>query len=243
MVHTLEEFAAAFQEIQRMGWVQTHRSGPTGVGKTLEDLLGIPENNHNLPDFGDYELKSCRINSPSMLTMFTCAPLPQGANTNLLQKFGYPSGACGNGERILHATLSARRFTPIGPAGHQLRLICRPEGIFIASEAGIENVHWPRERLKKAFERKYRGKLVYAKAMARGRNSAEEFRYTEAYEVSGFCYDALLSLLEKGKVYADLRIGQYHSGPNRGKTHDHGTAFRIREEDQHLLFRKVRQIA
>ena len=53
----------------------------------------------------------------------------------------------------------------------------------------------------------------------------------------------LLSLLEKGKVYVDLRIGQYHSGPNMGKTHDHGTAFRIREEDQHLLFRKVRQIA
>ena len=57
-----------------MGWIKTHRSGPTGIGKTLEDLLGIVENNIDGPDFGDYELKSCRLNSNSMLTIFTKTP-------------------------------------------------------------------------------------------------------------------------------------------------------------------------
>ena len=45
MIFTLEDFIREFTKIKGMGWIQTHRSGPTGIGKTLEDLLGIPENN------------------------------------------------------------------------------------------------------------------------------------------------------------------------------------------------------
>ena len=46
----------------------------------------------------------------------------------------------------------------------------------------------------------------------------------------------MLRLLENGKIYVDLRIGQYHTGDKKGQTHDHGTGFRIREIDQPLLF-------
>ena len=58
MIVTLEDFIREFTKIKGMGWIQTHRSGPTGIGKTLEDLLGIPENNLDQPDFGDYELST-----------------------------------------------------------------------------------------------------------------------------------------------------------------------------------------
>lgn len=74
MIYTLEDFIREYRKIKEMGWIRTHRAGPTGVGKTLEDLLGIEENNHDAPDFGEYELKSCRVNSQSMLTMFTKTP-------------------------------------------------------------------------------------------------------------------------------------------------------------------------
>ena len=66
--------------------------------------------------------------------------------------------------------------------------------------------------------------------------ASEEFKFRDAYEVSGFNYDSFIALLEAGKIYVDLRIGQYHSGRNAGKTHDHGTGFRIREYDQPFLF-------
>ena len=69
MITTLDDFIREYTKIKTMGWVKTHRSGPTGIGKTLEDLLGIVENNIDGPDFGDYELKSCRLNSNSMLTI------------------------------------------------------------------------------------------------------------------------------------------------------------------------------
>ena len=58
MLTTLDDFIREYQKILDMGWIRTHRSGPTGIGKTLGDLLGIPENNIDGPDSGDYELKS-----------------------------------------------------------------------------------------------------------------------------------------------------------------------------------------
>ena len=87
MIRTLDDFIREYTKICDMGWVRTHRLGPTGIGKTLEDLLGIVENNIDGPDFGDYELKSCRLNSTSMLTIFTKTPQPQGAANTLRMTF------------------------------------------------------------------------------------------------------------------------------------------------------------
>ena len=122
MIVTLDDFIREYTKIKDMGWIKTHRSGPTGIGKTLEDLLGIPENNLDQPDFGEYELKSCRINSQSMLTMFTRAPQPARANTYLREKYGYSSNVYDNDEKVLHSTLSADKFTPIAGTGNMLRV-------------------------------------------------------------------------------------------------------------------------
>ena len=51
-IFTLEKFIELFKSIKELGWVKTHRTGQTGIGKTLEDLLGIIENNIQGPDFG-----------------------------------------------------------------------------------------------------------------------------------------------------------------------------------------------
>ncbi len=54
------DFKRKIMQIKEMGYVPSHRKGPTGIGKTLEDLLDITENNIAGPDFQIYELKSCR---------------------------------------------------------------------------------------------------------------------------------------------------------------------------------------
>lgn len=238
MINSLNDFIREYKKIKEMGWIKTHRSGPTGIGKTLEDLLGIEENNIDGPDFGEYELKSCRINSQSMLTMFTKTPQPPRSNTYLREKYGYSSNVYNNDEKVLHSTLTAARFVPIADTGKKLRIICDNEKISIASESEIENVFWDKESLRKAFEKKYKNKFIYAKAENRGTGATEEFNFIEAYEVSGFDYDAMIKLLEDGKIFVDLRIGQYPDG----RTHDHGTGFRIRESDQHLLFKINKRI-
>ena len=242
MIKSLNDFINSYKEICALGWIKTHRPGPTGIGKTLEDLLGIAENNIDGPDFGDYELKSCRLNSNSMLTMFTKTPQPRGAAGTLREKFGYSSDSYNNNEKVLHATLSADRYVPIANTGHQLIIVCNSSKISIIAEDNKEYAYWTREQLKNAFEKKYKNKFVYAKALSDDIGASERFKFVDAYEVSGFDYEAFVSLLEQGKIYIDLRIGEYHGGAKDGQTHDHGTAFRIKEIDQPYLFKINRKI-
>ena len=238
MIHTINDFIREYKIITGMGWIKTHRSGSTGIGKTIEDLLGIQENNLGEPDFGDYELKSSRTSSNSMLTIFTKSPQPAKSNTYLRLKYGYTSINYNNIEKVLHSTLCASRFTTITNTEFSLRINCSIDRISIESNLGIEPIFWEREALRATFNKKYKNKFIHVRANSRGTGIDEEFQYLEAYEVSGFDYDSFVKLLEDGKIYIDLRIGQY---PN-GKTHDHGTAFRIREQDQYLLFKNRRKI-
>lgn len=238
MINTIDEFIEKFQKIKNMGWIKTHRSGNTGVGKTLEDLLEIEENNYQEPDFGEYELKASRSNSNSMLTLFTKSPLPKGANTRLRLMYGYASSAYHNDEKVLHATLNTKTFTNIANTGNALKVdyvIQKPSDLLqIESQQGYCNAYWRIDDLEQNFLSKYPNKLVYVKADSRGSGANEEFYYHSAYVCDGFSYDGLLSLIRAGKVFVDLRIGQYPDG----RTHDHGTGFRIRECDQDALFHK-----
>lgn len=160
MIETLEDFIREFKKIKALGWIETHRSGPTGIGKTLEDLLGIPENNIDGPDFGDYELKSCRLDSKSMLTIFTKTPQPKGAANTLRMTFGYCSDAYDNDEKVLHTTLSANRYVAIADTGRQLKIHCHPAKISIVDENKKEYAYWTRDGLKKAFEKKVVKSLI-----------------------------------------------------------------------------------
>jgi len=86
---TLVQIKKALKGLSKKGWVKSTRYHDTGIGKTLEDHLGITENNIALPDFGMMELKSQRIGTPSMMTLFTKSP--DGiTNTEIRQRFGYP---------------------------------------------------------------------------------------------------------------------------------------------------------
>src|SRR3972149_7687577 len=68
---TLDEFERSFRAIKQRGFIRSERRGPTGIGHLLETLLGITEDNIALPDLHTAELKAHRINSTSMITLFT----------------------------------------------------------------------------------------------------------------------------------------------------------------------------
>mgnify|MGYP000916183619 FL=1 len=68
---TIEEFTYKFKEIKELGFIPTKRKGPTGIGYTLETLLGIIENNEAHPDIEGAELKAHRTKGNSMITLFT----------------------------------------------------------------------------------------------------------------------------------------------------------------------------
>lgn len=223
----LNEFVEKFTKIKNKGWIETHRSGRTGIGKTLEDLLEIEENNIDGPDFGKYELKAMRTNGgdTQLLTLLTKSPLPDGANAKLLATYGYISDAYEHQKKVLHSTLSCGHFAQIADTGKSLSVDCSNNRISIIDNEGNSFAYWTEETLKKAFNKKYPFSMVHVYADSHIGDRKEEFYYHTAYELSEFSFEKLLIQLREGKVKVDIRIGQY---PN-GKTHDHGTGFRIQD--------------
>jgi hypothetical protein len=215
--------------IKEHGYVRTHRIGDTGIGKTLEDLLGIEENNIPGPNGSMIELKSARKNAKSMLTLFTKSPEPNRANSVLLRKYGYLSRKGGR-KKELHTTLNALGYNTIkGKTGFKIEI--RNNRIELISKSREVLGYWDRDTLKYRFTTKM-PRLLYVKAETRGNGLNEEFWFNEAWLLSGFDFKNLLKLLKEGMILVDIRIGQY---PN-GSPHDHGTGFRVHPEKLELCF-------
>lgn len=71
----LMEFRREFGRVKKLGWVVSQRRGPTGVGHTLERLVGLEENNLALPDLGSVELKAHRSFGDIILNSLDTGPL------------------------------------------------------------------------------------------------------------------------------------------------------------------------
>ena len=52
-----------FNSIKNMGWIQSIKKGSSGIGLTFEHLIGINENEFEIPDFNGIELKTKRSKS------------------------------------------------------------------------------------------------------------------------------------------------------------------------------------
>jgi hypothetical protein len=229
------ELIEKLKEIKKMGYIKTHRMGTTGIGKTLEDLLGIKENNIPGPNAAMIELKSARKNVTSMLTLFTKSPLPQRSNSVLLRRYGYESSK-GNEKKELHTTVNALRYNQLkGNLGFKINI--EENGICLVNSQEEILGYWDKETLRKSFERKLR-ELLYVKAETKDHGSNEKFWYNEAWLLYGFNFSNFINLLGKGTILVDIRIGQY----SNGKTHDHGTGFRVFPDQLDLCFQHREKI-
>lgn len=230
-IWTFIKIKKALRKISELGWIQSRRGHDTGIGKTLEDYLGIKENNIALPDFGVMELKSQRINTPSMLTLFTKSP--EGiTNSEIREKFGYPDSEFSK-IKILHQTIYNGR---INANGFYCRLDKKRGKLFIMKKNKILGYYNLDFLKQKALEKIGNG-LILVLAETKKEEGREYFHYKEAY---------ILKSIDPAKFLAhskyDIRLGVYHSGPDKGKLHDHGSAFRITESSLPKLFKIRRKI-
>jgi len=234
---TFKELVERLKEIKKIGYVRTHRAGPTGIGKTLEDLLGIKENNIIGPDAAMLELKSARKNSKSMITLITKSPLPKCANKVLLETFGYPYPTSTSSRKALHVTLNpplnwttvrGKKAFMLKLAGKRIKLISTKKTL----------AYWTKNSLEEVFKKKYPHGLVFVKAECRGKGKNEEFWFNEAWLLKGFNFVAIKDLIKQGIIRVDIRIGQYPDG----RPHDHGTGFRVVEEKFDLCFKDRKRL-
>jgi len=234
-LNSFDDLKNRLLEIKEMGFIKTHRKGQTGIGKTLEDLLGIKENNVPGPNaLGFIELKTIRKDARSMLTLFTLAPSPPKINSNLLEKYGYLSPH--SNKKILHTTVNGIGFNTIKRESgfkvevdiDRLNLVHFKDGIV---------AYWDEERLRGAFERKLKH-LIIVKVETKDKEENEQFWYNEGYYLNGFSFENFKKLIKEGIILIDIRIGQYSDG----RTHDHGTAFRIFLNKLDLCYQKREKI-
>ncbi len=229
------EMLDKLKKIKAMGFVKTRRAGNTGVGKTLEDLLGIKENNIPGPNGRMIELKSARKDAKSMLTLFTKSPLPEKANSVLLEKFGYETEE-ERGKKSLHTTINAADYNTIKEdVGFKIGL--KSDRIVILDKNKNVLGYWDKETLKKSFERKL-PKIMYVKADAKGDGENEEFWFNEAWLLGEFSFDNFMKMLKDKTILVDIRIGQYPDG----RPHDHGTGFRVMPSKLDLCFQHRERI-
>ncbi len=224
---TFDELLEGLKEIKKQGWIKTHRSGNTGIGKTLEDLLGIEENNFAGPDGKETELKAARKSATSMLTLFTKSPLPRGINTKLRFEYGYPDEKF-PGKTVLRTTINSIDFNNIrGKKG--FKIVSRENKIEIQpfrkpiKYSDFTNPYWTKENFEKSINQKYAKSLLYVKAETKDSESEEKFHFNEAWLLQGFDFQKFSKQLEKGILKVDIRLGLYDDG----RLHDHGTGVRI----------------
>ena len=90
---TKDELINKLIKLTKMGWVANGRFGNHGgIGNTLEDYLEIEENNLPIPNAAEWELKTQRLNTSSLTTLFHTEPSPRAVGfvpKVLLPKYGW----------------------------------------------------------------------------------------------------------------------------------------------------------
>lgn len=262
-LYTKGELIELIRRVFEQGWhksikdtVDTRNDG--AVGNTLEDLLGIEENNLPIPNAQEWELKGQRKHTSSLITLKHMEPSPRAAKivpSILLPLYGWQHKQAGTRypetEMSFRSTTSADTFTNRG-----FRIVVDYQAskvrlVFEASEANTANLeirdwlisvakrtglgplnpqpYWGFEDLRYAVGSKIRN-CFYAVADRKVVDGQEWFLYEDLFVLSGFSFPNFLRCIENGDVVIDFdaRTG-----------HNHGTKFRLKQGRWTHLFSSV----
>lgn len=255
IIYTKPTLITRLKEISAMGFVKNTRKGNHGgIGNTLEDLLGIKENNLPIPNAAEWELKAQRLNSTSLTTLFHIEPSPRAIHfvpQVLLPFYGwthqenekkYPKGEMSFRQTIHSNSYSDRGFKVV--VNHKKRKILisfNSKNVdkkhkkwlrFVKKSMGLNELnpqpYWGFDDL----EHKAGTKLLntfYVQAEVEIRRKKEFYHYTKVTMLQKFSFKGFLKMLDQGKILVDFdaRTG-----------HNHGTKFRMRQNYLPMLYKK-----
>lgn len=244
MNNTIIELRNKFTNIKELGWIKSSKNGKGNIGLTFEELLGLSNNQFEIPDFDGIEIKTKRKNSTSYITLFSSTP--DGPHFHeverLKNKYGYPHSKCKE-YKVLNNSIFANNKSKVGLFYYfKLNVDDNSKKIFlkIFDTKGnlIENeVFWYFDTLKEKLYRKLKI-LAFISADSKIIDKSEYFKYhnMEIYILKNF--DTFIKLIETGVIRVSFKISVFLSGSKKGKIHDHGTSFEILEKDLNKLYIK-----
>jgi len=232
-----EELLGKLTDIAALGFVDSMRSGPTGIGFTLESLLGISANSSRAPDYKGIELKSGRMPSNGVArtrsTMFSQIPkwnishLKSGKE--ILQSFGYYNAE--KKRTQLYCSVSSRPnsqglFMRVDASGELIEnLAVKADG----TESPV--VVWVLSELESALAAKHK-ETFWIKAQRRTSGSKEQFHFTNVVHTRSPLINNFGLLVDTGKIEMDYTLSSKPSGGTR----DHGYLFKLWPQNFNLLF-------
>ncbi len=259
-IYTKESLIEKLLEIKAMGFVPNARHGNAGgIGNTLEDLLGIEENNLPLPNAAEWELKTQRIGTSSLTTLFHIEPSPRALKfvpAVFLLKYGWRHQEAGKKypetemsfRQTIHGSESNRGFkVVVDEAEQKVKISFNCEKIaeehgewkkFLEAGVGLNELepypYWGFEDLAAKAKTKLNNCFYVQAEVRKDRNTKEEFyHYKKIQKLTSFNFDGFLDGLREGFVLVDFdaRTG-----------HNHGTKFRLRQNFLPRLYRNVVEI-
>lgn len=245
-LYTKDSLISELKTIAARGWIPNARHGNDGgIGNTLEDLLGITENNLPIPNAAEWELKSQRLNTSALTTLFHIEPSPRAVHfvpqVGLL-KYGWQHKQAGISypANEMSFRLTIHGLSP-SDRGFMVKINREDKKVLISFDrTKVANKHsaWlntvaQRIGLGELNPQPYWGfddlsnkagtKLLncfYVQAEVQKDGANELYRYTKIQMLQKFNFDGFLTQMEKGNILVDFdaRTG-----------HNHGTKFRMRQ--------------
>lgn len=246
-LYTKEELIEKLKELRNQGWVKNGRFGNVGgIGNTVEDYLGIEENNLPIPNAVEWELKAQRINTSSLTTLFHMEPSPRAVKfvpSILLPFYGWNHNEAGakysDKEKSFRQTITGVSHTDRGFIVNVDRVEKRVEVSFDSSKVDKErHSDWIKSIEEQVglgelspqpywgfpdLEHKVGTKLLncfYVQADQKKEDGIEYYWYKNIMILKGFDFEKFLKGIENGSVLVDFdaRTG-----------HNHGTKFRLKQ--------------
>ena len=260
VIYTKESLIEDLKTIRSQGWIKSTRSpGNSGaVGHTLEDLLGIEENNLPIPNAAEWELKAQRANTSALTTLFHSEPSPRAmkiVSKILLPLYGWEHKEAGGkypaDEKSFRQTINALNRTDRG-FGVQLNQSERKVEIsFDAGSVSSEQMDWlvsveERINLKELSPKPYWGfddlsckagtklfNCFYIKAGVKRIDKIEYFHYQDIFLLQKLSPDKFIDAIAKGLILVDF---------DARTRHNHGTKFRMRKNALPDLYENVANV-
>lgn len=243
---TKEQMVEKLKSVKDRGWIKSIRPlNSGGIGNTIDALLGLPENNLPIADTAQWELKSHRVGSSSLLTLFHMEPQPRdcGIVVNLLlPNYGWPHDKAGtkypNDEMSFRQTLRAHKVTDRGfgilvdDQTKTVRVYFDSSKVHSRHSDWLEGVeqkiglgllipepYWNRQELfLKASTKLLNSFYVEANSKKEGRD--EYFEITKVLVLQNLDIGRFSDAMNEGAVLVDFDARTHHN---------HGTKIRLRQ--------------
>jgi hypothetical protein len=243
-LYTKENLIKEFHKIAAQGWIENARMGNAGgIGNTLEDLLGIEENNLPIPNAAEWELKAQRQGISSLATLFHTEPSPRAVKfipQLLLPCYGWKHQKAGTKypktEKSFHQTFGGNSTS----RGFSLKIDRENKKVIVSfdyKKVSAVNNNWLKQvkknvGLEELNPQPYWGfddlaskagtKLLncfYVQAEVKKEKGKELYKYSKVLMLQKFSFENFLQEIENDNILADFdaRTG-----------HNHGTKFRLR---------------